>query len=45
MVLHVIAVWYIMQESNQFKEIDMSRSYSRHMRMRNAYKDMDRKPE
>jgi hypothetical protein len=34
-----------MQESDQFKEIDLGRSYSTHVRMRNAYKNLGRKTE
>jgi hypothetical protein len=36
-------VYYVGED--RFKEIDMGRSYSIHMRMRNALKNMDRKPE
>jgi hypothetical protein len=39
MVVHIITVWYVMQES------DMGRSCGTHVRMRNAYKDLYRKPE
>jgi hypothetical protein len=45
MVLDVITVWYIMYERYEFKESDMGRSHSTHVRMRNTYKDLDRRPE
>jgi hypothetical protein len=45
MVLHIITVWYIMLERDQFKESDRGRSYSTHVSMRNAYRDWDRKHE
>jgi hypothetical protein len=34
-----------MQEGDKLKKIDMGRLYSTHVRMRNAYKDLYRKPE
>jgi hypothetical protein len=36
-------VYYVGED--QFKERDIDSSYSTNVRMRNAYKDMDRKPE
>jgi hypothetical protein len=45
MVVHVIIGWYIVCDSDEYKEIDMGRSCSTHMRIRSAYKDLDRKPE
>jgi hypothetical protein len=45
MVVHIITVWYIICESFELKEIDMGRSCSTHGIMKNAYRDLDRKPE
>jgi hypothetical protein len=42
---YYITVCYIMQVRDQFKESDIGRSYSTHVRMRNAYKGLDGKPE
>jgi hypothetical protein len=36
MVLHIITVSYIILERDEFKESDMGRSYSTHVRMRNT---------
>jgi hypothetical protein len=35
-----MTVSYVVQESDHFKEIDMGRSYSTHVRKRNAYIDL-----
>jgi hypothetical protein len=40
MIVHILTVWYIVQLSDHFKEIDMGRSYRIHVRMRNAYIDL-----
>jgi hypothetical protein len=45
MVLHMITVWYIVQDNDQFSEIEMGWSGSTHGRIRNAYLGLDRKPE
>jgi hypothetical protein len=45
MVLHIITVWCVIQERDEFKESDMVRSCSTHARMTNVYKYLDRRPE
>jgi hypothetical protein len=43
MVVLIITVWCTVKESDHFKLSYKGRSYSSHVRMRNVYKDLDRK--
>jgi hypothetical protein len=44
MVVHIITVWYILCERDELKETDIGMACSTHVSMRNAYRDLDRKP-